>query len=124
MYNTYQQKYNSPSDVLNDCLALSNELAGAFSMYQDFLLSINDVYLHNAEQFIENGIKTLNDTDTKEFNNIKNTFIRWKDKIINSFIRFGEKRLHNRYIEGINNHIKVIKRISYGCTNFKHLELE
>ena len=35
-------------------------------------------------------------------------------------MRFGERRLHNGYIEGINNHIKVIKRISYGYTNFKH----
>ena len=37
-----------------------------------------------------------------------------------SFIRFGDKRLHNGYIEGINNKIKVIKRIAYGYTNFTH----
>ena len=120
MYNAYQQKYTSPSDVLNDCLTLSNELAGAYSMYQDFLLSVNNVYLHNAEEFINNWIKTLNETDIKEFHNIKNTFINWKNEIVNSFIRFGERRLHNGYIEGMNNHIKVIKRISYGYTNFKH----
>ena len=87
IYNAYQQKYTSPSDVINDCLALSNELAGAYSMYQDFLLSINDVYLHNAEEFINNWIQTLNETDIKEFHNIKNTFINWKEGIINSFRR-------------------------------------
>ena len=120
MYNTYQQKYTSPSDIINDCLTLSNELTSAYSMYQDFLLTINNVYLHNAEEFISQWINTLNETEIKEFHNIKNTFVHWKDEIVNSFIRFGERRLHNGYIEGMNNHIKVIKRISYGYTNFQH----
>jgi transposase len=52
MYNAYQQKYTFPSDIINDCLTLSNELTSAYSMYQDFLLSINNMYLHNAEEFI------------------------------------------------------------------------
>ena len=47
-------------------------------------------------------------------------FINWKTEIINSFIRFGDKRLHNGYLEGINNKIKVIKRLSYGYRNFTH----
>ena len=47
-------------------------------------------------------------------------FINWKIEILNSFIRFGDKRLRNGYIEGINNKIKVIKRIAYGYTNFTH----
>ena len=120
IYNAFQQKNTSPSDVINDCLSLSSELAGAYALYQDFLISINDVYLHNAESFINNWIETLEQSEIKEFNSIKNTFINWKDGIINSFMRFGEKRLHNGYIEGMNNHIKVIKRISYGYYNFKH----
>ena len=67
-------------------------------MYQDFLLSINNVYLHNAEEFISQWINTLNETEIKEFHNIKNTFVHWKDEIVNSFIRFGERRLHHGYI--------------------------
>ena len=85
-----------------------------------FIMSIYNPKSLKAEEFINNWIKTHNDTDIKEFHNIKNTFINQKDEIINSFIRFGERRLHNGYIEGMNNHIKVIKRISYGYTNFKH----
>ena len=41
-------------------------------------------------------------------------------EIVNSFIRFGDKRLNNGYLEGINNRIKVIKKISYGCKNFNY----
>ena len=62
MHNAYQQKYTSPSDIIN------------------------------------NWIKTLNDADIKEFHNIKNPFVHWKDEIVNSFIRFGERRLHHGYI--------------------------
>lgn len=57
----------------------------------------------------------------QEFNELSGMFKSWKKKIINSFIRFGERKLHNGYIEGIINHIKVIKRVSYGYTNFHHL---
>ncbi|WP_268870807.1 transposase [Ligilactobacillus salivarius] len=32
-------------------------------------------------------------------------------------------RLTNGPIEGVNNHIKVIKRIAYGYNNFKHFRL-
>lgn len=47
-------------------------------------------------------------------------FYNWKKEIVNSFIRFGERKLHNGYIEGINNRIKVIKRIAFGYQNFTH----
>src|SRR5699024_7808989 len=32
-------------------------------------------------------------------------------------------RLTNWHIQGVNNHIKVIKRIAYGYNNFKHFRL-
>ena len=47
-------------------------------------------------------------------------FDNWKQEIINSFIRFGDKRLSNGPIEGMNNHIKEIKRIAFGYRNFNH----
>lgn len=43
-----------------------------------------------------------------------------KQEIRNSFIRIGERKLHNGYIEGINNQIKAIKRIAFGYQNFTH----
>jgi transposase len=47
-------------------------------------------------------------------------FKNWYQEILNSFIRFGDKRLHNGHIEGINNKIKVIKRVAFGYRNFSH----
>ena len=45
-------------------------------------------------------------------------FERWFDEIGNSYIRFGDRRLNNAYLEGKNNRIKEIKKISYGCNSF------
>ena len=70
--------------------------------------------------WIENWITELKDTSIKEFKDLADMFQNWKIEIRNSFIRFGDKRLHNGYIEGINNKIKELKRIAYGYANFTH----
>ena len=44
------------------------------------------------------------------------TISRWKEYILNSFIN---DRYSNGYTEGINNKIKVIKRIAFGYKSFE-----
>lgn len=44
------------------------------------------------------------------------TISRWKEYILNSFI---DERYSNDYAEGINNKIKVIKRIAFGYKSFE-----
>ena len=48
------------------------------------------------------------------------TIENWLPYIVNSFI---DKRFSNGYTEGVNNKIKVIKRIGYGYKNFKFFRL-
>jgi transposase len=57
----------------------------------------------------------LRSAHTKEFKEIKKTYINWKTEMINSFIlhQITEKKMTNGTVEGINNYIKVIKRVSY-----------
>ena len=70
---------------------------------------------------MDEWITRLKESSLKEFNDLAGMFENWKKEILCSFIRFGERRLHNGYIEGTINHIKEIKRISYGYGNFHHL---
>ena len=58
------------------------------------------------------------ESNLEAFISLANTISSWQDEIVNSFIRFGDKRLNNGYLEGINNRIKVIKKIGYGYKNF------
>ena len=50
-----------------------------------------------------------------EFVEAAGTISRWKEYIINSFL---DERYSNGYTEGVNNKIKVIKRIAFGYKNF------
>ena len=43
----------------------------------------------------------------------------WLPYIVNSFI---DKRLSNGFTEGLNNKIKVIKRVGFGYKNFDFLD--
>ena len=51
-----------------------------------------------------------------EFVESAGTISRWKEYILNSFI---DERYSNGYTEGINNKIKVIKRIAFGYKSFE-----
>ena len=105
---------------MSHTLNLSPDLEEAYNLTQIFLAGVREVKYEDAENWISSWIRALQESKNKEFNKLADTFINWKKEIINSFIRFGEKRLHNGYIEGMNNKIKVIKRIAYGYTNFTH----
>ena len=61
-------------------------------------------------------------TNLPEFIEVANTFNHWFPYIVNSFNKdeYG-KRMSNGKIEGSNNKIKVIKRVSYGYSDFYHL---
>ena len=54
------------------------------------------------------------DLSLPEFQHCITTFSNWKTEIANII---GE-RVSNGFIEGSNNKIKVLKRISYGVRNF------
>lgn len=120
LYNPIRKKSTSVEQILIDATTLNEELAEAYELTQSFLTAVRTLKYEEAEEWIKSWIKTLGESNIKEFRDLKDMFVNWKDEILHSFIRFGDKRLHNGYIEGINNKIKVIKRVSYGYTNFYH----
>lgn len=99
---------------------LHPDLEEAFTLKDFFQKGIRETTHQNAEAFIDEFITMLRSAHTKEFKEIKKTFINWKAEMINSFILhpITEKKMTNGTVEGINNYIKVIKRVSYGFRNF------
>jgi len=120
LYNNIRKKSTSVQEIINDSIALSPELDEAYTLTQKFLQGIREVKYEDADAWITEWIASLKEAKSDEFRKLVGMFTNWKKEIVNSFIRFGDKRLHNGYIEGMNNKIKVIKRISYGYTNFHH----
>ena len=85
-----------------------------------FLDVINYSDYEHAEEEIKGWIEICKNSKIEEFKEVGNTINNWLPYIVNSFI---DKRLSNGFTEGLNNKIKVIKRIGFGYRNFKFFRL-
>ena len=77
--------------------------------------------IENIEEFcieFDNYIEKLERSEIKESLYLASTFRNWQKEIENS-IKYG---INNGFVEGNNNKIKVIKRVSYGIKNFETLK--
>ena len=67
-----------------------------------------------AKKELGNWLLLAADLSLPEFRHCITTFSNWKTEIANII----DERVSNGFIEGSNNKIKVLKRISYGVRNF------
>ena len=124
---TYTKRYKNKHmvdvlkyDLREELLALNHELHQAYVLKELFLdlLSYSD-YEH-AEEEIKEWIRVCKDCGLDEFEEASKTINNWLPYIVNSFI---DKRFTNGFTEGLNNKIKVIKRVGYGYKNFEFFRL-
>lgn len=99
---------------------LHPDLEEAFILKDFFQKGVKETPYRDAGAFIDEFIDLLRGAHTREFKEIKKTFTHWRDEIIHSFDIHPAtgKKMTNGTVEGINNFIKVVKRISYGFRNF------
>ncbi|QXL48728.1 ISL3 family transposase [Ligilactobacillus salivarius] len=121
-YHRYYPRINfkyaelSDSEVLDRLFDMSSELKTAYEYYQLLL----QMYRKNSCQLLNLLTDTSSWNLPPEMRQALKTIKKHKAEIENSFVL---PKLTNGPIEGINNHIKVIKRIAYGYNNFKHFRL-
>ena len=121
-YHRYYPRINfkyaelSDSEVLDRLFDISSELKTAYEYYQLLL----QMYRKNSRQLLNLLTDTSSWNLPPEMRQALKTIKKRKTEIENSFVL---PRLTNGPIEGVNNHIKVIKRIAYGYNNFKHFRL-
>jgi len=120
LINYINGNIDSIDNIINDSLLIDDELFEAYDLLQDFLYKMKNLKYEEADSYLDNWIDTLYNSSIHEFHILYKMFTNWKKEIVNSFIRFGDKRLSNGPIEGINNHIKEIKRIAFGYRIFEH----
>ena len=105
-----------PIEVLNNILEISEELKEGYYLKEEFLDIIHHSKNMDVEKQITKWISKCIDKNIPEFMEAAGTISRWKEYILNSFI---DERYSNGYTEGINNKIKVIKRIGFGYKSFE-----
>lgn len=118
----YLGKYLNRAELLEEVLSIDNELRQAYEIGHRFLKALDKISYSQAAEFLKSTISIFAVSNIKEFQEVADTFVNWQVEIINSFIitpdGFG---LTNGPIEGMNNKVKTIKKLSYGVVNFNHL---
>jgi transposase len=105
-------------DKLIELFKLSPNLEKAWELKEEFrdVLQMNKV--SEAKSALNDWYECVIDSGLKSFLEAKKTVENWEDKLLNFF----ETKISNGFAEGINNKIKLIKRIGYGVTNLKNLK--
>ena len=109
-------KYDLREEILN----ISNELHDAYILKELFLDTIRFSTYEYAESELKDWIEVVKNYEIEEMNTAANTIENWLPYIVNSFI---DERFSNGFTEGLNNKIKVIKRVAFGYRNFEFFRL-
>ena len=115
--------YLTDRDVLNRMLCYDEELKYAYQIGHSFLSSYSNYCGKEFETFLTKTIGAFATSNIKEFVDVAYTYQNWFEEICNSRLTEASSRAYsNGPIEGRNNKIKMLKRVSYGMTNFDHLK--
>lgn len=79
----------------------------------------SDIDRQEAEKRINQWVEKTKIINNRYTNHFLKTLKNWKDYVLNYFI----ERVTNGIVEGINNKIKMIKRMAFGFRNFTHFRL-
>lgn len=114
----------TPEQIVNMAKEIHPDLKLAIELKDEFYELIHTTSLKEAPDKLNQFIYQLKTSGLKEYQYVAKTYSNWKREIVNSFYqeidpKTGEiSNLTNGFIEGINNKIKVIKRVSFGYRNF------
>lgn len=100
---------------LNRTLNSSPELEKAWILKERFYEIFRKVTRIEAKKELRDWLLLANQLSIPEFKHCITTFTNWRTEIANII---GEN-VSNGFIEGSNNKIKVLKRISFGVQNFR-----
>jgi transposase len=96
-------------------LQTSQRLARAYYALQDFYDFMESTNSREARRYLGYWMMRVQSYDLPEFQAAITAVLNWTPEILASF----DCGLSNGYTEGVNNKIKVIKRVSYGVQNFE-----
>ena len=101
---------------------IDHDIEEAYYLGQSFLSKLDSLNYESFKKFFALTIERFQNSKLADFRKVGDTFNNWKEEICNSYLLIDNgKRLSNGRIEGRNNKIKTLKKISYGLTNFDHL---
>lgn len=101
--------------AVNIMLYKSENIRLAHTLKEEFLKILDCENREEAKNMLSQWILYAQNSDLIPFVKCANTMINWSKGILNSF----DVPYTNRFIDGCNNKIKVLKRNAYGYRNFR-----
>lgn len=119
-YDAYTKEYRSEITIIDFARNIHPELNTAYELKEQFYSLVDHSTYPKAYSELSKWIIDANNSFIGEFRDAASTIERWLPEISNSFMinPNTNKKYSNGYVEGTNNYIKVIKRISFGLRNF------
>lgn len=102
---------------VQELLKIDLRLKEAYDLKHELDTWFKESDAHNATAGLEACLEKLNASRLEGFHRVARTFKRWQQEILHSFMY----PFNNGYIEGVNNTIKVLKRLSYGIKQFDRM---
>lgn len=124
---TYTRRYKNKHlveilkfDLKQELLKIKDEFHDAYILKEMFLDLINHSDYKHAEEELKSWLEMVKEYNIPEMLEAASTIENWLSYIVNSFI---DKRFSNGFTEGLNNKIKVIKRVGFGYKDFRFFRL-
>lgn len=111
------RSYLCEEDIVNHLLTLNPELADTYELYQDLLNVIKTKNINRLDYILGNYDELYPNISQYMRKSIRSIIINYS-YVINMI----NSPYSNGVLEGINNKIKVIKRISFGFRSFVHMK--
>ena len=105
-----------PGEIIQELLDISSELRRGYELKELFLDIVHHATYSDAKRQLSDFIEICRESKIEEFIEASNTIENWLEYIANSLI---DERYTNGYTEGMNNKIKVMKRVAFGYKNFE-----
>lgn len=110
-------------EILERLLEYNPDLEKAYELGHTFLHNYSKFDYDGFKNFLRNTIERYKKSLLEDFIQVGETYSNWFKEICNSrLIELNDRNLSNGPIEGANNKIKALKRVSYGLTSFDHLK--
>lgn len=118
----------TPGEIVEMARNIDDDLKLAIDLKDEFYELLHTASYEEAPSLLEEFIYKLKQSNIPEYDYVAKTYTNWGTEIANSFYQevneeTGEiidKNYTNGFIEGLNNKIKVIKRVSFGYRNFSN----
>lgn len=119
-FKDYRLKYPvTPREIIDMVRDINPEIKLAIDLKDEFYELIHTSNINNIHSRLLLFINKLKDSSLHEYFIVSKTSSNWFNEISNSFIN---PKFTNGFIEGLNNKIKLIKRIAFGYRNFNNFK--